>query len=87
MQKDLILTLDAVPEKHNLSFYPTINEIYNHIHQTLQDIGCARSLPFRDSEITENNKHVVCYIALSRYLIKDRKCFFVFVDILLSDVS
>ena len=39
VEKELSPRLDVLPEKHNLSFFPTINEIYNQIHQVLQDLN------------------------------------------------
>ena len=38
MEKELFGTMDHMPEKHNLSYYPTVNDLQNNIHQALQDI-------------------------------------------------
>ena len=38
MEKELFGTMDQMPEKHNLSYYPTVNDLQNNIHQALQDI-------------------------------------------------
>ena len=38
MEKELFGNIDQMPEKHNLSFYPTVNDLQNNIHQALQDI-------------------------------------------------
>ena len=38
MEKELFASIDQLPEKHNLSFYPTVNDLQNHIHQAVEDI-------------------------------------------------
>ena len=38
VEKELFDSSDAVPEKHNLSYFPTVNDLQNHIHQALKDI-------------------------------------------------
>ena len=38
VEKELFVNFDQMPEKHNLSFYPTVNDLQNNIHQALQDI-------------------------------------------------
>ena len=38
MEKELFNSADSIPEKHNLSYFPTVNDLQNHIHQALKDI-------------------------------------------------
>ena len=38
MERELFDSPEAVPEKHNLTFYPTVNDLQNHIHQALRDV-------------------------------------------------
>lgn len=30
---------DEIPERHNLSFFPTVNDIKNHIHEVQKSLG------------------------------------------------
>ena len=36
VEKDLFP--EYTPEKHNLQYYPTVNDLQNHIHQAIKDI-------------------------------------------------
>ena len=36
MEKELFP--DCAPEKHNLQYFPTVNDLQNHIHQAIKDI-------------------------------------------------
>ena len=38
VERDLFDDSSGPPEKHNLSLYPTVNDLQNHIHQALHDI-------------------------------------------------
>lgn len=35
---------DEVPEKHNLSFFPTVNDIKNHIHEVQKTLRSGKSV-------------------------------------------
>lgn len=38
MERELFANTDQVPEKHNLTYFPTVNDLQNHIHQAVKDI-------------------------------------------------
>ena len=38
MEKELAGQLGNIPEKHNLYFFPTVNDLQNQIHQATKDI-------------------------------------------------
>ena len=38
VEKELFDGGETAPEKHNLSYFPTVNDLQNHIHQALKDI-------------------------------------------------
>lgn len=38
VEKELFGGTESVPEKHNLSYFPTVNDLQNHIHQAQKDI-------------------------------------------------
>lgn len=37
MERELFKS-DEVPERHNLSFFPTVNDIKNHIHEVQKSL-------------------------------------------------
>ncbi len=38
VEKELFSSAEQVPEKHDLTYYPTVNDLQNHIHQAMKDI-------------------------------------------------
>ncbi|NXF00907.1 CARTF factor, partial [Smithornis capensis] len=45
-----LFTPDEVPERHNLSFFPTVNDIKNHIHEVQKSL--------RDGEVVYNSESI-----------------------------
>ncbi|XP_013420859.1 calcium-responsive transcription factor [Lingula anatina] len=38
VERDLFTSPDQIPEKHNLTYFPTVHDLQNHFHQALKDI-------------------------------------------------
>ena len=57
VEKELFDSADQVPEKHNLSYYPTVNDLQNHIHQALKDIE-AGVLPVTAPTVRSQLDHI-----------------------------
>jgi len=38
VEKELSFEIGHLPEKHDLSYYPTVHDLQNHIHKALQNI-------------------------------------------------
>ena len=38
VERDLFGHTEGPPEKHNLTYYPTVNDLQNHIQSAIQDI-------------------------------------------------
>lgn len=36
--REMFAGLDTTPERHDLTLFPTVNDLKNHIHQALKDI-------------------------------------------------
>lgn len=36
--RDMFAGSDTVPERHDLTLFPTVNDLKNHLHQALKDI-------------------------------------------------
>lgn len=49
MERELF-TPDEVPERHNLSFFPTVNDIKNHIHEVQKSL--------RNGEMVYNSESI-----------------------------
>jgi len=45
VEKELSFEIGHLPEKHDLSYYPTVHDLQNHIHKALQDVKDG-TLPF-----------------------------------------
>lgn len=59
VEKELSFEIGHLPEKHDLSYYPTVHDLQNHIHKALQDIKDG-TLPF-----TSNAVSVLHYLQLN----------------------
>jgi len=44
VEKELSFEIGYLPQKHDLSYYPTIQDLQNHIHKAWQDIKDGRLL-------------------------------------------
>ncbi len=53
MERELFENAEAVPEKHNLTYYPTVNDLQNHIHQAIRDIETG-ALPVSTQTVSRN---------------------------------
>jgi len=51
VEKELSFEIGHLPEKHDLSYYPTIHDLQNHIHKALQDIKDG-TLPFTSNAVS-----------------------------------
>ena len=51
---------DGLPEKHDLTYFPTVNDLQNHIHQAIKDIHSG-ILPVTEPTVS------VCMNFLSSY--------------------
>ena len=40
------------PEKHDLTFYPTVNDLQNHIHQAIRDLEGGQ-LPTASQDVSK----------------------------------
>lgn len=56
MEKELFDGQDDLPPKHDLSYYPTVNDLQNHIHHAIKDIESGR-LPLTASTVRVMLKH------------------------------
>jgi hypothetical protein len=54
VEKDLFP--EYTPEKHNLQYYPTVNDLQNHIHQAIKDIE-AGVLPITAQTVSPGVNH------------------------------
>ena len=68
MEKELFEVSNNVPDKHNLQFFPTVNDLQNHIHQAAKDVESGM-LP-----ITTNTVSLYLYHK-QWYIIHGRQCF------------
>ena len=55
VEKELFDNAEQVPQKHNLTFYPTVNDLQNHIHRAIKDIE-AGTLPVTAHTVSTCNK-------------------------------
>ena len=53
VEKEMFESPEQVPEKHDLTFYPTVNDLQNHIHQAIKDIE-AGILPTTAPTVSTN---------------------------------
>jgi len=82
VEKELSFEIGHLPEKHDLSYYPTIHDLQNHIHKALQDIKDG-ILPFTSNAVsvcccpTEvvSKIHVICGSLFHIFLRKDTVIF------------
>jgi len=51
VEKELSFEIGHLPEKHDLSYYPTVHDLQNHIHKALQDIKDG-TLPFTSKAVS-----------------------------------
>jgi len=51
VEKELSFEIGRLPERHDLSYYPTIHDLQNHIHKALQDIKDG-TLPFTSNAVS-----------------------------------
>ena len=51
VEKELSFEIGHLPEKHDLSYYPTVHDLQNHIHKALQDIKDG-TLPFTSDAVS-----------------------------------
>jgi len=59
VEKELSGEIGRLPEKHDLSFYPTIHDLQNHIHRALQDIKDG-TVPFTSTAVSTHLCSVNC---------------------------
>ena len=56
VERELSFEIGHLPEKHDLSYYPTIHDLQNHIHKALQEIRDG-TLPFSGSAVSVSSSH------------------------------
>ena len=56
VEKDLFTEPDNVPDRHNLTYFPTVHDLQNHIHQAMADVS-AGVLPMQhDDSVSQRTR-------------------------------
>ena len=57
MEKELFESADNVPDRHNLTYFPTVHDLQNHIHQAMEDIGTGVLPMAADDTVSSTHTH------------------------------